>query len=251
MVEFKNNGGANGADSNIIVESQDNSIEVNEIEGGYNVEVGEEIKELINSKQDIIKVAGIQSTSIYSMSFDVKYNGFRAIVGEYVPLLYIESINLGKSQFEFEVFSREDSTLYYGRYIFSSFGDNFRFYMLEYVNDGINHADYLKKDSVVCVPVGYRNFLICKKIEVNDFDFFFFNILMQDISYCISTKYYSRGKQTYYIDNNYQKFVLIRESISTYLGVNISQNAIPAKYVLQPIEDEIGDINTILESIIG
>lgn len=250
MVEFKNNSG-NGADSNIIVESQDNSIKVNEIEGGYNVEVGEEIKELINSKQDIIKVAGIQSTAIYSMSFDVKYNGFSATVGEYIPLLYIESINLGKSQFEFEVFSREDSTLYYGRYIFASFGDNFRLEMLEYVNDGIKNSGYFKKDSVVCVPIGYRNFLICKKVEVNSLDFFFFNILMQDISYCISTKYYSRGKQSYYIDNNYQKFVQIRESISTYLGVNIAQNAIPAKYVLQPLKDEIGDINTILESIIG
>lgn len=250
MVEFKNNGGASGTDSNIIVESQDNSIEVNEIEGGYNVEVGEEIKELINSKQDIIKVGGIQSTAIYSMSFDVNYS-FSATVGEYMPLLYIESINLGKSQFEFEVFSREDSTLYYGRYIFSSFGDNFRFAMLEYLNDGIKNSRYFKRDSIVCVPIGYRNFLICKKIEVISYDFFYFNILMQDIGYCISTKYYSRFKQDYYIDNSYQKFVQIRESISTYLGVNIAENAVPAKYVLQPIEDEIGDINSVLETIIG
>lgn len=244
-------GNNKGGEKYTLVESQDDSISVENIVGGYNIQVGEAIKELINSKQDIIKVGGIQSTAIYSMSFDVKYNGFNATVGEYVPLLYIESINLGKSQFEFEVFSREDSSLYYGRYIFSSFGDNFRFAMLEYLNDGIKHADYLKKDSVVCVPVGYRNFLICKKIEVNDYDFFFCNILMQDISYCISTKYYSRGAQDYYIDNSYQRFEMIRESISSYLGVNIEDNAVPATYVLQPIEDEIGDINTILESIIG
>lgn len=243
-------GNNQGGEKNTLVESQDDSISVENIAGGYNIQVGETIKELINSKQDIINVSGIQSTAIYSMSFDVKYS-FSATVGEYMPLLYIESIDLGKSQFEFEVFSREDSTLYYGRYIFSSFGDNFRFYMLEYVNDGIKHENYLKKDSVVCVPIGYRNFLICKKIEVNDFDFFFCNILMQDIAYCISTKYYSRGKQSYYVDNNYQRFVQIRESISTYLGVNIAENAVPAKYVLQPIENEIGDINTILETIIG
>lgn len=249
MVEFKNNGNSN-SNSNIIVESQDESIEVNEIDRGYNIQVSEQIKELINSKQDIIKVGGIQSTAIYSMSFDVNYT-FSATVGEYMPLLYIESINLGKSQFEFEVFSREDSTLYYGRYIFSSFGDDFRFAMLEYLSDGIKSSEYLKKDSVVCVPIGYRNFLICKKVERSGFDFFFCNILMQDISYCISTKYYSRGKQSYYIDNSYQKFVQIRESISTYKSVNIADNAVPAKYVLQPIEDEIGDINTILENIIG
>lgn len=251
MAIWGNNNNQGGGEKKTLVESQDESISVENIAGGYNIQVGETIKELINSKQDIIKVGGIQSTSIYSMSFDVRYNGFSAIVGEYVPLLYIESINLGKSQFEFEVFSREDSTLYYARYIFSSFGDNFRFYMLEYVNDGINHTDYLKKDSVVCVPIGYRNFLICKKIEVDDFDFFYCNILMQDIGYCISTKYYSRWMQDYYINTSYQKFVQIRESISTYLGVNIAENAVPAKYVLQPIEDEIGDINTILETIIG
>lgn len=238
-------------EKNTLVESQDESISVENIAGGYNIQVGETIKELINSKQDIIKVGGIQSTSIYSMYFDVKYNGFSATVGEYVPLLYIESINLGKSQFEFEIFSREDSTMYYGRYIFSSFGDNIRFAMLEYLEDGIKHTGYFKQDSVVCVPTGYRNWLICKKVEINDFDFFYCNILMQDISYCISTKYYSTGKQSYYIDNNYQKFVQIRESISTYLGVNIAENAVPAKYVLQPIEDEIGDINSVIESIIG
>jgi len=243
-------GNNKGGEKKTLVESQDDSISVENIVGGYNIQVGEAIKELINSKQDIIKVGGIQSTAIYSMSFDVNYS-FSATVGEYMPLLYIESINLGKSQFEFEVFSREDSTLYYGRYIFSSFGDNFRFAMLEYLNDGINNSGYFKKDSIVCVPVGYRNFLICKKIEVISYDFFYCNILMQDIGYCISTKYYSRFKQDYYIDNSYQKFVQIRESISSYLGVNIEENAVPAKYVLQPIEDEIGDINTILESIIG
>ncbi len=248
MVELKNIG--NGADSNIIVESQDNSIEVNKVDGGYNIEVGEQIKELINSKQDIINVAGIQSTAIYSMSFDVNYS-FDATIGEYIPLLYIESINLGKSQFEFEVFSREDTSLYYGRFIFASFGDNFKFAMLEYVSDPVKNLESLKKDSVVCVPVGYRNWLICKKIEVQYFDFFYCNILMQDTGYCISTKYYSRWGQPYYTDNNYQKFVKINNSISSFLGVNISENAVPAKYVLQQIEDEIGDINTVLESIIG
>lgn len=240
------------SESTVLIESSNNSVTVEEITGGYNLAVSEQILNAINNKQDIINVAGVQSTAIYSMSFAVGYSGFRASEGEYIPLIYIEDRNLGKSQFEFEVFSREDSALYYARYIFASFGDNYRFVMLEYVDDEINNRGYFNKQSVVCVPIGHRNYLICKRVEENQgYDFFFCNILMQDALFCFSTKFYSRGTQPYYINNDYQSFVQITESISEYNGVNLSENAVPAKDVLAPIYNEIGDINTVLENIIG
>ena len=59
------------SESTVLIESSNNSVTVEEITGGYNLAVSEQILNAINNKQDIINVAGVQSTAIYSMSFAV------------------------------------------------------------------------------------------------------------------------------------------------------------------------------------
>lgn len=205
--------------------SPNNTIQVVDVKNGHEIEVDPQLMETINNKQDKMVVGGFQTNAIYSMSF-IERDGGGGIpreVGHYVPLLEIQSFNNSKSQFEFSIFSREDSMNYYGRYLFStSTSLQPKFELLDYCVDQNKNqiiTDTYKWDSIVAFKIynsaKYSRFLICKKIRSTDgnLDAYFFNILSQDIGFCYSKKYYSRNQQSYYTP---WEFVNVTNNFTTW-----------------------------------
>lgn len=188
--------------------SPDESIKVTEITNGHEIEVSERLKETINNKQDKMIVGGYQTNAIYSMSLIERDGaGIPRTIGHYVPLLEIQSFNNSKSQFEFSIFSREDSMNYYARYLFTTSTSLApKFELLDYCLDQNSNMipPTFRFDSIVAFKIynsgSYSRFLICKEIisDAGVLDAYYFNILSQDIGFCYSKKYYTRNEQSYY-----------------------------------------------------
>ena len=213
-IHTEHNGIGGGASVKQTLVSPLNTIDVTETSTGHEIDVNNALIEIINNKQDKVVVGGFQTNALYSMSFVERQNVtppnpniLPRRIGYYVPLLEIQSINVGKSQFEFSLFSREDGMLYYGRYLFCSHNNNVKFELLDYCQDQqfINPPSFTPTN-VIAFKIyndgNYTRYLICKKVISTGgsaaLDAYFFNILSQDIGFCYSKKYYSRNQQPYF-----------------------------------------------------
>lgn len=203
--------GINGGSQPQTLTSPDGSIDVENIVGGHEIKVSGSIIEKINSKQDkadnaSLYVSGLQSQYFWvnyphsSTSPASNYKDFRSEVIDgvatpvkYIPIVDINSINLGKAQLSFEVFSREDSFGYYAKYLFASrynMGGNYALQCCCYVN---NERGYFTKDSIVVCPwnTGHNaHYTIFKRVESSGFDFFLINVLTMDKSNYSTQKWY-------------------------------------------------------------
>lgn len=207
-------GGGGGSQKQTLI-SPKQTINVEETNTGYAIDVDDNLINKIDNKQDKIIVSGLQTNSLLTLSFIERQNGgIPRNIGHYIPLIEIQSYNIGKSQFEFSIFSREDSMNYYGRYLFASWANNYKFELVDYCNENSNGV--FNYDSIVAFKIyssnNYTRYLICKKIISLSgiLDAYIVNITTQDVSFCYSKKYYSRSKQPYYndlecvqISNNY------------------------------------------------
>lgn len=204
------NGGGGGGGQKQTLTSPNQTIDVQETNTGHTVDVAQNVLDKLNNKQDKMIIGGMQTNALLSLSL-VERNGYNTTIprniGHYVPLLEIQSHNIGKSQFEFSIFGREDSMNYYGRYLFTSWANNYKFELLDYCQDIINQnsSNYVYKyDSIVAFKIyssnNYTRYLICKKqiSLAGQLDAYFFNILGQDIRFCYSKKYYSGNDQSWY-----------------------------------------------------
>lgn len=214
MIHTEHNGLGGGTSVKQTLVSPMHTIDVTETSTGHEIEVAQTIIDKIDGKQDKIIVGGFQTNALYSMSFVERENVnppnpniLPRRIGYYVPLLEIQSINLGKSQFEFSLFSREDGMTYYGRYLFCSHNGNVKFELLDYCQDQqfINPPSFTP-NNVVAFKIysdgQFDRYLICKKVISTGgsaaLDAYFFNILSQDIGFCYSKKFYSRNQQVYF-----------------------------------------------------
>lgn len=198
------NGGGGGGQKQTLT-SPLGTIDVQETNTGHTVDVSSTLLDTINNKQDKMVIGGFQTNALLSLSLlerDGSPGSVPRTLGHYVPLLEIQSFNIGKSQFEFSVFSREDSMNYYGRYLFTSWANNYKFELIDYCNDNSNGV--FSYDNIVAFKIysnnNYTRYLICKKIisTAGILDAYFFNLLSQDIGFCYSKKYYTRNKQSWY-----------------------------------------------------
>lgn len=214
-LQFNQTGGDNSKGEKQTLISPLNTINVTETETGHEIDVDTTIIETINNKQDKVIVGGFQTNALYSMSYVERQNVnpsnpniLPRRLGYYVPLLEVQSINLGKSQFEFSIFSREDALTYYGRYLFCTHDGNVKFELLDYCQDQrfINPPSFTPTNIIAFEIKNngagdeYKRYLICKKIvsTASQLDAYFVNILSQDIGFCYSKKFYSRNPQTYF-----------------------------------------------------
>lgn len=220
------NGGSGGQGQKQTLVSPNNTIDVQETQTGHEIEVNHTIIETINNKQDKIIVGNFQTNAILSMSLLERNNSSGAItnrvLGNYVPLIEIQCVNNGKSQFEFSVFSREDSMNYYGRYLLTTWNGsnpNCKFELLDYCND--NNNNVFNATNIVAIKLNPKEsdqlarYLICKKIISTSgiLDAYFVNILSQDLGFCYSKKYYTRSPQTYY---NPLEVIQISQSVTRW-----------------------------------
>lgn len=241
------NGGSGGQGGKQTLVSPNNTIDVQETQTGHEIEVAQSMIDIINNKQDKIVVGSFQTNSILSMSLLERTNAQAAItnrvVGNYVPLIEIQCVNNGKSQFEFSIFSREDSMNYYGRYLLTTWnGSNTtcKFELIDYCND--NNNNVFNATNIVAIKLNpkknnsYARYLICKKIISTNgvLDAYFVNILSQDLGFCYSKKYYTRSKQDYY---NQLECIKIDKSVTEwtwYFDYNVANwNDYPGNAGLQ------------------
>lgn len=202
-----NGTGGGGGGQKQTLTSPNQTIDVQVTNTGHTVDVSSELLDTINNKQDKIIVSGMQTNALLSLSFlerNGEPSGIPRTLGHYIPLLEIQSYNIGKSQFEFSIFSREDSMNYYGRYLFTSWAGSSKFELIDYCNDNSNGV--FNSQNIIAFKIynssNYTRYLICKKIISTSgiLDAYFLNILNQDTGFCYSKKYYTRAKQTYYND---------------------------------------------------
>lgn len=225
-LQFNQTGGDNSKVEKQTLISPQHTIEVTETETGHEVDVNPQIIETINNKQDKIIVGNFQTNAILSMSLLERTGSQSAItnrvIGNYVPLIEIQCVNNGKSQFEFSVFSREDSMNYYGRYLLTTWnGSNptCKFELLDYCND--NGNDVFNASNIIAIKLNPKannqlaRYLICKKIISTSgvLDAYFVNILSQDLGFCYSKKYYTRSPQVYY---NPLEVIQINQSVTSW-----------------------------------
>ena len=241
------NGGSGGQGQKQTLVSPNNTIDVQETQTGHEIEVAQSMIDIINNKQDKIVVGSFQTNSILSMSLLERTNAQAAItnrvLGNYVPLIEIQCVNNGKSQFEFSIFSREDSMNYYGRYLLTTWnGSNTtcKFELIDYCND--NNNNVFNATNIVAIKLNpkknnsYARYLICKKIISTNgvLDAYFVNILSQDLGFCYSKKYYTRSKQDYY---NQLECIKIDKSVTEwtwYFDYNVANwNDYPGNAGLQ------------------
>ena len=218
------NDGGSGEKQTLI--SPLNTINVTETETGHEIDVDNTIIETINNKQDKMIVGNFQTNAILSLSLLERNDSAGAIqnrvIGNYVPLIEIQCVNNGKSQFEFSVFSREDSMNYYGRYLLTTWNGsnpNCKFELLDYCND--NNNNVFNATNIVAIKLNPKEsnqlarYLICKKIISTSgaLDAYFVNILSQDLGFCYSKKYYTRSPQVYY---NPLEVIQISQSVTRW-----------------------------------
>lgn len=212
-VKYNRGGGSIGDYS---LTSPNNTIQVVDVENGHEIEVSQELINTINSKQDKMENGSIYVSGLQSQYFWVNYprlssrptqnfKDFRADIIDgvstpvkYIPIVDIHSINLGKAQLSFEVFSREDSFGYYAKYLFASrhnLGGNYALQCCCYVN---NNRGYFTKDSIVVCPWNTgenAHYTIFKRVEDSNNDFFLVNVLTMDKENYSSQKWYYVSNQ--------------------------------------------------------
>lgn len=226
MIHTEHNGIGGGTSVKQTLVSPMGTIDVTETSTGHEIDVDSSIIETINNKQDKIVVGKFQTNAILSMSL-LERNGAQnaisnRVIGNYVPLIEVQCVNNGKSQFEFSVFSREDSMNYYGRYLLTTWNGSdptCKFELLDYCND--NNNDVFNATNIVAIKLNpkknnsYARYLICKKIISTNgvLDAYFVNILSQDLGFCYSKKYYTRSPQVYY---NPLECIQINQSVTNW-----------------------------------
>lgn len=210
-VDKYNNGSGGGGGAKQTLTSPLQTIDVTEVSTGHEIDIAENWINTINNKQDKVIVGNFQTNAILSMSF-LERNGSTGaiknrVLGNFVPLIEIQCVNNGKSQFEFSVFSREDSMNYYGRYLLTTWnGSNptCKFELLDFCSDNGNNV--FNATNIMAIKLNPKannqleRYLICKKIISTNgvLDAYFVNILSQDLGFCYSKKYYTRSPQDYY-----------------------------------------------------
>lgn len=181
----KNGGGSQP--TNII--SSENSIDVESITRGYDINVSSELIDKINGKQDIPNAGGLLTSGIEAHYMGINLSSYPTIcidaqVGTYVPIFEIDAFNNGKSQLSFEIISREDSAGYYSKFIFVSIGDSYLFIRTDYYNRQLTGTSKFDRDAIVVVKKN-RKYLICKKVINSGFDCFITNDIYRDLNaYC-------------------------------------------------------------------
>lgn len=228
MIHTEHNGIGGGTSVKQTLVSPNHTIDVTETPTGHEIDVDRNIIETINNKQDKIIVGNFQTNAILSMSLLERADEEAAgaiknrIIGNYVPLLEVQCVNNGKSQFEFSVFSREDSMNYYGRYLLTTWNGsnpNCKFELLDYCND--NNNNVFNATNIVAIRLNptessqLARYLICKKIISTSgiLDAYFVNIISQDLGFCYSKKYYTRSPQPYY---NPLEVIQISQSVTRW-----------------------------------
>lgn len=187
-----------------------------------------DLREALDGKADKVISGGLLTGGIEAHYFAVNYGEFSGSVGTYVPLFVVSSNNNGKSMLAFEVISREDNCGYYASYQFSTRASQpVKFVCTSYYNYAATE-NLFTPDSVVVAQINNYSWIICKKINSTNYDFFVTNETIKDVSYasieCFTTK------------SNDSKATKVTAAISSYSGVTISAVAVPAVMV-NPIKD--------------
>lgn len=153
------------------------------------------------------------------------------VVGEFVPLYRVKSVNNGKAQVGFTVVSRDNSKgVYKASYYFSSLGDNrVDIIMTHYANH--NADSYFSRDCIGFVPIANREWLIVRKVLTSAEDYMVVTDDMKDknggyaIISCFTDNKYDSEKQNEADGSN--RVILIDSTFSEYEGVNLAENFVP------------------------
>lgn len=143
-------------------------------------------------------LAGLTSTGLHSHYF-WKAN-YKGQVGQYLPLMKMNSVNIGKMGVVFEILDRERADLrcIYSRYYAIGRSGKFRINCLDYVND--SGEDTFRWDDIVAMRTGgaddhHPEYTIYKRIRRSDSEeYFIINVTHEDADgYALKTYYNGNG----------------------------------------------------------
>ena len=153
------------------------------------------------------------------------------VVGEFVPLYRVKSVNNGKAQVGFTVVSRDNSKgVYKASYYFSSLGNNrVDIIMTHYANHNV--GSYFSRDCIGFVPIANREWLIVRKVLTSEEDYMVVTDDMKDkhggyaIISCFTDNKADSEKQNE--ADGLNRVILIDSTFSEYEGVNLAENFVP------------------------